>query len=63
MNFSKKLCPKTYAADTMRKSTMPKEEVLKSFKKFATVASTFANIRTESKPNINTVNRRLDLVK
>jgi hypothetical protein len=63
MNFSKKLCPTMYAADTMKKIIMPLEEVLKSIKKFATVASTFAKIRRESKPNINTVNRRLDLIK
>ena len=52
-----------YAADTMKKIIMPLEEVLKSIKKFATVALTFAKIRREIKPNINTVNRRLDLIK
>lgn len=63
INFSKKLCPAIYAIDTMKKIIMPLGEVLKSIKKFATVASTFAKIRAESRPNINTVNRRLDLIK
>ena len=52
-----------YAADIMKNNIMPLEEVLKSIKKFATVASTFAKIRRESKPNTNTASRRLDLIK
>jgi len=42
---------------------MPVEEVLKSFKKLATVASTLAKISRAKKLDINTVNSRLDLIK
>ena len=63
MNFNRKLCPSIYAIDTMTKIIIPLADVLKSTKKFATVASTFAKIRRESKPNVNAVNRRLDLIK
>lgn len=47
----------------MKKNIMPLEEVLKSIRKFATVALTFAKMSRESKLNINTVNRRSDLIK
>ena len=51
------------AADTMTKKMMPTAEVLKSTKKFATVASTLAKISRPSKPNMNNEDRLLDFSK
>lgn len=47
----------------MTKKMIPIAEVLKSTKKFATVALTLAKISRPSKPNINTEDRLLDLTK
>jgi len=57
MNFNRKLCPSMYAIDTMTKKIMPVAEVLKSTKKFATVASTLAKTSRVSRHNINPENR------
>jgi hypothetical protein len=63
MNFNKKLCPRMYAIDTMTKEIIPIAVVLKSTKKFATVASTLAKTSRVNRHNINPENRRLDLTK
>ena len=47
----------------MTKKMIPIAEVLKSTKKFATVASTLAKISRPSNPKINTEDRLLDLTK
>jgi len=52
-----------YDIDTMTKKIIPLAVVLKSTKKFATVASTLAKISRARKHEINTVNSRLDLIK
>lgn len=63
MNFNKKLCPRMYAIATMTKKTIPIAVVLKSIKKFATVASTLAKTSRVNRINTNPVNRRLDFIK
>jgi len=63
MNFNKKLCPRMYDIDTMTKKIIPLAVVLKSTKKFATVASTFAKTSRVNKINTDPVNRRLDWIK
>lgn len=52
-----------YATDTMTKKIIPLAVVLKSTKKFATVASTFAKTSRVNKINTDPVNRRLDWIK
>ena len=52
-----------YAIDIMTKKTMPIVVVLKSTKKFATVASTLAKTSSVSRININPKNRRLEFIK
>ena len=52
-----------YAIDTITKKTIPIAVVLKSTKKFATVASTFANTSRANKTSTNPENRLLDFIK
>jgi hypothetical protein len=52
-----------YADDTMTKKTMPMVAVLKSTRKFATVASTLAKTSRVNRHNTKPENRRLDLIK
>ena len=63
MNFSKKLCPITYPADTMVNKIIPATEVLNSTKKFATVASTLAKISSPTRIDINKKTRWSDVIK
>ena len=52
-----------YAIDTMTKKIIPIAEVLKSTKKFATVASTLAKTSRVNRHNTKPENRRLDFIK
>lgn len=52
-----------YAIDVMTKKIIPIVAVLKSTKKFATVASTFAKTSRVNRHNTKPKNRRLDLIK
>jgi hypothetical protein len=52
-----------YAIDTMTKKTIPIAVVLKSTKKFATVASTLAKTSRVNRINTSPENRRLDFIK
>lgn len=52
-----------YANDIMTNKTMPIAVVLKSAKKFATVASTLAKTSRVNRINTNPENRRLDFIK
>jgi hypothetical protein len=52
-----------YAIEIMTKQIIPIVAVLKSTKKFATVASTLAKTSRVSRININPKNRRLDFIK
>jgi hypothetical protein len=63
MNFNKKLCPSMYAIDTKMKKLIPTAVVLKSARKFATVASTLAKTSRVNRINTNPENRRLDWIK
>jgi len=63
MNFNKKLCPRMYAMDTMTKTAIPIAVILKSSRKFATVASTLAKTSSVNRTNTNPENRRLDWIK
>jgi hypothetical protein len=63
MNFNKKLCPRMYATDTMTKKIIPLAVVLKSARKFATVALTLAKTSRVNRINTTPVNRRLDWIK
>jgi hypothetical protein len=63
MNFNKKLCPRIYAIDTMTKKTIPIAVVLKSIRKFATVASTLAKTSRVNRINTSPENRLFDFIK
>ncbi len=52
-----------YATDTMTKKIIPMAVVLKSARKFATVASTLAKTSRVNRINTTPVNRRLDWIK
>jgi len=52
-----------YAIATMTKKTIPIAVVLKSIKKFATVASTLAKTSRVNRINTNPVKRRFDFIK
>jgi len=52
-----------YAMDTMTKTAIPIAVILKSSRKFATVASTLAKTSSVNRTNTNPENRRLDWIK